>query len=485
MHRLDRQTAGIEQSYPIKVLQIGGGNFLRAFVDWMVSKMNHKGVFQGSVAVAKATPGGDYTELRQQQGLFHVAVRGIREGHTIDEMDLVSSVEQVLQPYDDFASFLKLAESDSLSVIVSNTTEAGIRYKDQVFSESEAATTFPALLTAFLWRRFQVFGGDRDKGLVILPCELIEANGDQLKEYVVRHGKDWKLGEVFLEWVVEANTFANTLVDRIVPGYPGADAAELNERTGFDDQLLVAAEPYHIWVIQADRDVESLFPLAKAGLNAVYTNDLTMYRQRKVRILNGAHTSMVPVGLLAGIETVGEFVGNPDMEAWLVSVLQDEIMPTLDYDNKMLQDYMQEVLDRFRNPFVEHKLSSIALNSFSKFRTRILPSLLAYVELKNEVPSNLALSLAAMIRLYEGSWKGEKVALKDGEDVLWFCQNVWAEYRSDKITLNRLVGKTLAHKPFWGLDLSEIDGLEDQVTDYLYVIENKSLVDHIIQTTKS
>ncbi|MEM9931490.1 MAG: tagaturonate reductase, partial [Bacteroidota bacterium] len=413
---------------PLRVLQFGGGNFLRAFADWMIDVLNEQTDFNAGVVVVKPTPRGDYTDLRAQEGRFTVALDGIRQGELIRERRVVRCIQQVIQPYTEQAAYLATAESPALRFIISNTTEAGIRFREEPYpAAGEMPVEFPAKLCWWLHHRFQHFGKEgRGRGCIVLPLELIENNGDALRDCLLQYAKHWNLGEAFQQWLVTENHFCSTLVDRIVSGYPADRAAAIAAEVGAEDPLLVAGEYYHSWVISGPPLVQEELPFAQTDLNVTFTNDLDAYREIKVRILNGAHTSIVPTGYLSGIETVGDVMADEEMFGFLSGVLYDEIIPSLDHPAEELKAFAADVLDRFRNPSIHHKLLDISLNSTSKFRTRLLPSLLAYQEKKGSLPPGIVKAFAALIRFYRGDRKGESIPLRDAPERITFLQAEWS-----------------------------------------------------------
>ena len=446
---------------PLRILQFGGGNFLRAFTDWMIDELNAQTDFNGAVAIVKPTERGDYTELRQQDGLFTLALDGIRRGELVTDRRVVRSVQQVIQPYTQRADYLALAELDTLRFVISNTTEAGIRFRPEPWPEEGMPREFPAKLTGWLHHRFRHFAGDPDRGCILLPLELIEDNGAALRDCVLQYAEHWGLGGDFARWVREHNYFGNTLVDRIVSGHPGAErAAELAAEFGVDDPLLVAGEVYHSWVIAGPDQIRRELPFDRTDLNVTFTDDLDAYREIKVRILNGAHTSIVPTGYLAGLDSVGAVMDDPAMSEFLEGVLYEEIIPSLDHPEEELRRFAADVLDRFRNPSIHHKLLDISLNSTSKFRTRLLPSLLAYREKTGELPPRIVRALAALIRFYRGDRDGQPIPLRDEAERLEFFRQEWAREQPLELLAARVLGRT----DWWGRDLRDVPGLTAAVT---------------------
>ncbi len=426
--------------FPVKVLQFGEGNFLRGFADWMINRLNTAGCFNGSIAVVQPRGGDKIPLFKEQDGLYTLLLRGIENGSVVDTKEIITVISRCLEIYTEYDEYLKLAESPELRVIVSNTTEAGIIYSSQDRFDDAPPVSFPGKLTVLLHRRFKAFGGDVSKGFIIMPCELIERNGDNLREIVLRLAQEWGLGEDFTAWISEANYFLNTLVDRIVTGYPKDELEALTGELGYTDKLLDAGEVFHLWVLEGDKKLAEELPFAKAGINAIWTNDITPYRTRKVRILNGAHTMTVPAAFLYGLDTVGECVGNELISTFMKKGIFDEIIPTLDMPADELGQFANIVLERFANPFIKHYLLSISLNSVSKFKTRVLPSILEYVNREGKLPKILTFSLAALFAFYRGAEmkgralvgdrKGSRYEINDDLPVLEFFRQQWSGYDS-------------------------------------------------------
>ncbi len=411
---------------PVRVLQFGEGGFLRGFVDWMLQKMNESGDFCGSVAVVQPIANGMCDALEKQNCLYTHLARGA-EG---EDVTLVDVIDHCVKPYDDFESYLDEAKNPDLRFVVSNTTESGIVFDPADRAEDVPPKSFPAKLTLFLKRRYDLGLG----GFVFLPCELIDRNGDNLKKAVLSYVQLWNLEEGFARWIEEKNVFCNTLVDRINTGYPKDEALSL----GYEDNMVNTSEYFHLWVIETDYDLEAELPFSKAGLNVIVTKDaLERYRTRKVRLLNGAHTSMVAHALLSGLETVRECVEDEKMGAFLSDSLYKEIIPTLDLPREELEAYAGDVLTRFSNPYLKHYLAAISLNSISKYKVRVLPSVLEYHRRFGTYPKNLVLGLARILEFYRVGTPN------DDPDVIDFVRTHTDE-------------EVLANKAFWDQDLSEL-----------------------------
>ena len=409
---------------PERVIQFGEGGFLRGFVDWMLQKMNDNGSFSGNVVVVQPIEAGMCDLLEKQNCVYTHIIRGV-EGVDKTVVDVIS---RCVKPYDDFESYLALAENPDFRFVVSNTTEAGIVFSDGDKITDAPPKTFPAKLTLLLKRRFEL-GLD---GFIFLPCELIDRNGDNLKKCVLKYAELWNLGEGFVKWIEEKNVFTNTLVDRINTGYPKGEELDL----GYEDNMVNTSEYFHLWVIESEADIEKELPFTSANLNVIVTKDkLEMYRTRKVRILNGAHTSLVPYALLSGFDTVKSCVDSDLMREHIRKCVFEEIIPTLDLPRDELIAYAESVIERFGNPYIKHYLSSIALNSVSKFKVRVLPSILEYIKRFGKMPETLIFSFAKLIDFYKTDMTN------DDKDVVEFMKT-------------HTPCEILANEKLWGEDLS-------------------------------
>ncbi len=375
---------------PERVIQFGEGGFLRGFVDWMLQKINEKSDFNGSVVVVQPIEMGMCDMLTAQDCMYTHLIRGV-EGVEADVIDVIS---RCVKPYEDFDAYLKLAENPDFRFVVSNTTESGIVFSDEDKITDMPPKTFPAKLTLLMKKRYELGLG----GFIFLPCELIDRNGDNLKKCVLKYADLWELGDGFKKWVNEENVFTNTLVDRINTGYPKGEELGL----GYEDNMVNTSEFFHLWVIETECDLDKELPFSCADLNVIITRDkLEMYRTRKVRILNGAHTSLVPYALLSGFDTVKSCIDDDVMREHVRKCVFDEIIPTLDLPKEELESYATSVIERFSNPYIKHYLSSIALNSVSKFKVRVLPSILEYIKRFGKTPKTLVFSLAKLIEFYK------------------------------------------------------------------------------------
>lgn len=390
------------------VIQFGEGGFLRGFFDWMLQELNNSGLYCGNAVIVQPIQKGMCSLLEEQSCIYTHIMRGLKDGVPTVNKCRIDSVSRCVNPYENYENYLSLADNPDFKVIVSNTTEAGIEYNDSDQLEVFPHKTFPAKLTALLYRRFK----NKLEGFLILPCELIDKNGQALKNCVLSYAKLWNLEPEFTDWINNKNTFCNTLVDRIVTGYPKNEKFDL----GYTDNMLNTSELFHLWVIEGKADaVYSVLPFDKIGLNVITTDNIEKYRTRKVRILNGAHTSMIPYALLRNVKTVRECMQDSILNEFLNKCVYDEIIPTLDLERKELIEYADSVFERFNNPYIEHMCSSIALNSVSKFKVRVLPSILEYVKRFDKLPQNLVFSLYCLIQFYK---KGEPNDLPEVVEIM-------------------------------------------------------------------
>lgn len=456
MEKLSRKTIETNKEQPVKIIQFGEGNFMRGFVDWQIQEMNKQQLFKGNVAVVQPIDQGLGDMLKEQDYLYTVILEGLLNKEIINTSEVISVIDTVINPYKEWTNYLALAENDTIEFIVSNTTEAGIQYNPADQLSDHPQQSYPGKLTALLYRRFEL----GKKGFTIIPCELIDRNGEKLKEIVLTYAQDWKLGDAFIDWLENENIFCCSLVDRIVPGYPRDSAAELNEKHGYEDNLMVKAEPFMLWVIEGPQSLKDTLPLEKAGLNVIVTDDMTPYRERKVHLLNGPHTAMVPLALLEDIETVEEVMKDQDFRYFVDHLFADELIPMLSLPEDELTAYAEQIKERFLNPFVHHQLTSIALNSVSKYKARLLPVLLDYQKNRNELPPYMTAALAALILTY----RGEKIAPQDDAAIVTRFEKAWQ-------TPESIVETVLSDDVLWGQDLTTVPGLSTQVQHYITQLE--------------
>lgn len=468
---------------PEKILQFGTGNFLRAFSDWMVAKANNDGVYNGSIVISQVTASNRSAKLNEQDGIYTVVLRGIKDGEAREESLVVDAVSRCINPYENYEALLELARSADLEVVISNTTEAGIAYHPGDQLTDRPAASFPAKVCAFLYERYKAFAGDPARGLLFLAAELIDNNGAALKRIVLQYAREWGLEESFIRWVEESNYFCSTLVDRIVTGYPREQEEYFREKLGYEDTSLVTAEFYNFWGIEGKKEWADILPIHKTDANVIWTEDVAPYKKRKVRILNGAHTSSVLAAYLAGHEIVLEMMHDEVFSSYLDKVLYEEVIPTLDLPREELLEFAAAVKDRFSNPYIRHRLLDISLNSCAKWCARCMPTLLDYVEKTGELPTALTFSLAAFIKFYQirevdGKYIGERAdgttyPVSDNADVMAFFAGIWS--RCDERGVAEAV---LGNSGFWeGKDLNTVPGLTDAVSNYLEALKNQPVRD--------
>ena len=460
---------------PIKVAQFGEGNFLRGFADYFIDWGNEAGLCDAGIAVIKPISFGNFDLFAKQDNIYTVLLRGSENGAPIEKKRVVTSIQATVDPFADYSAYLALAKSPDLRFVISNTTEAGIVFNAGDKMADCPNVTFPGKLTVFLFERFKEYKGDPAKGLIMIPCELIDYNGRNLKECVEKYTELWQLGAEFTAWVKDACIFASTLVDRIVTGYPRDEAAAICERLGYEDNLIVTGEPFAFWVIESDKDFSAELPIHKLpGAEVLFTDDVTPFKERKVRILNGAHTSMVPAAYLSGKDFVLDCVGDDVIKAFLNKTIFEEIIPTLSLDKEMLKGYAGAVTDRFANPHIKHALLAIALNSTAKWRARILPSLKGYVKNFGKLPANITFSFAALAAFYNGvkNEKGELVCMRGNEEYKIFDDAHAIDFfaQNCKLPAAELIAKLASDAEIWGEDLTKIEGFAAEATKYLELI---------------
>ena len=471
------------ENAPEKVLQFGEGNFLRAFVDYFFDNLNEKTGFNGKITVVQPLPKHSPTSvpewLNEQEGLYTLYLRGFEGGQKVNAKRVISCVSRCLNAYEDYEAVMACADNPELRYITSNTTEAGIVYDSSCQFTDKPASSFPGKLTQLLYRRFQKFGSEKGKGFVILACELIDDNGKELEKCCIQHAKQWNLGEDFIAWLQEENVFCSTLVDRIVTGYPRSEAAAINEANGYEDMVLDTGEVFGFWVIEGPEWLNEELPFAKAGLPVIITDNHKPYKQRKVRILNGAHTSMVLGAYLAGQDIVRDCMADDVICGFMNKAIYDEIIPTLTLPKDELESFAFSVTERFKNPFIDHALLSISLNSTSKWKARVLPSVKDYINNTKSLPKCLTTSFALYIAFYKNGKEmtesglaavrpnGDSYTISDDKAVLEF----YLAHKDD--SARDLAYAVCANEDFWGEDLTKLEGFAEMVADTLERIEKE------------
>ena len=489
MKTLSKQTAP-KSVAPEKIIQFGEGNFLRAFVDWIVWNMNQKTSFNASVVVVQPIEKGMAEWLNGQDCLYHVNLQGRQDGKPVNRLDRIDVISRALNPYTQNAAFMALAEQPEIRFVISNTTEAGITFDPTCKFSDAPASSYPGKLTQLLYRRFKTFKGNPKKGLIIMPCELIFLNGHHLKDCIRQYielwkddfGKDYKK---FKKWFELSNYVCSTLVDRIVPGFPRKDIARIQRKIDYVDNLVVQAEIFHLWVIErpTNMPMETLrkeFPAEKAGLHVLVTRNEAPYHERKVTLLNGPHTVLSPVAYLSGINIVRDALHHPVVGKYILKVQYDELMQTLNLPMDELKQFAADVLERFDNPYVDHAVTSIMLNSFPKFETRDLPGLKVYLERKGELPKGLVLGLAAIITYYKGGKRadGAPIEPNDAPEIMDLLKKLWATGDTRKVAEGVLGATDIIWKES-KQNLNEIPGLTDMVVKFLEDIEAKGMLETV------
>lgn len=475
MERINKQMTGAKER-PVKVVQFGEGNFLRAFVDYMFDLANEQGKFDGSIVLIKPIEFGSLDMFHEQDCQYTVTLSGRDENGEAKVSDrIITSVADAVDAYTEYEKYNDLAKNPDLRFVVSNTTEAGIVYDETDKFELCPPATFPGKLTKFLYTRYQEFNGDKSKGLIMLPVELIDDNGMHLKECVLKQCANWGLEADFVEWVKEACIFTQTLVDRIVTGYPRGKEQPHWDRYGYEDKTMVTAEPFSLWVIESDKDISGEFPIPDAGFNVILTKDHHPYKQRKVRILNGAHTCSVLGAYLYGTDIVRDMMNTPILREFVEKAVYEEIIPTLTLPAEECKDFAAAVFDRFDNPYVDHALLAISLNSVSKWKARVMPSFLGSIEKNGKCPARLGFSLAALMAFYTGTEIRDKALIgnRDGAEYNIMDDAAVLEFMAANSCKDakEYAHAVLSNVDFWGQDLSALADVEAVVVEYLASIK--------------
>ncbi len=470
MEALNNETVQGRKTYPVKILQFGEGNFLRAFVDWMIQQANNKIDYNAGVVVVQPLANGLVDMLKKQDCMYHVRLQGIKDGKPVESTELIECVMDAVNPYAEYAKYEEYFLSKDLEIVISNTTEAGISRIDDEDINALPPKSYPGKMTALLYKRYKKYNGAADKGLNVICCELIEKNADILKEIVLELAEQNNLETEFVNWLNSACTFSSTLVDRIVPGFPKDNIKEIQAEIGYEDNLVVMGEYFHLWAIEGGEDVRKSFPMDEAGLNVVWLDDMTAFRDKKVRVLNGSHTALVPVGLLCGHETVKEAFDDEAVSTYIKSMVAEEVLPNIDGDKEKLEAFADEILERFFNPYIRHFLKDISLNSLSKWVTRDFPTVKDTVASTGKLPKKVTFSLAALLVLYK---PGNPIGFeaKDTPELLEIINSVWASETS----VEEKVKSILSNEKIWGINLDEVSGLSAAVAGYVNEILDNSI----------
>lgn len=448
--------------HPTRVLQFGEGNFLRAFVDWMIQKGNEELNLNMGVVVVQPLARGMVDKLKQQNCKYNVILEGIKNGQPIREIQAVDCIVDAINPYSQYKKYKEFFLNPELEFIISNTTEAGISRLDKVDIFAEPPASYPAKIVALLYERFQFFKGDKDKGLSIICCELIENNAAILKQIVLELADENNLPSEFVAWINASCSFCNSLVDRIVTGFPKDTIQSIQTELGTEDNMVVIGEYFHLWAIEGDERTKNKLPLHKAGLNVLWLDELKDFRDKKVRVLNGAHTALVPVGLLSGYSTVKEAFADERISNYITKLISNEVLPNIKGDEGKLKQFADEILERFLNPYIKHYLKDISLNSISKWVTRDWPSLKDDFTRTGKLPQRLTFSLATLLTLYSSD---NKVAFQanDTPAYLTAMQNVWASSEP----LEEKVSQILSNQKIWGNEVAELKELHTAVATFV------------------
>ena len=474
--------------YPERILQFGDGNFLRAFCDLMIEKANDKNILNSSIVISQNTPNGKAKELNNQNGIYTLIIRGKENGENVEKIEQITSVSRCLNPYAEYDKLLDIFKSEELNLIISNTTEAGIVYDDSNKIDDIPPASYPARLTKGLYERFKAIGNKEESKLLILPLELIDDNGTNLKNIVLQYAKLWKLDSEFIDWINDFVCIANTLVDRIVTGYPKDEIDKFEKKLEYEDKFMTVAEPFYLFVIDAKTDYKKFFPIESD--NIIWTDDVKPYKKMKVRILNGIHTSVSLPAYLCGLEIVLDFMKDDIFRKYVKKILFDEILLTLEENNEAI-NFANNVIERFENPYLKHYLTDISLNSCSKFAARCLPIILDYIKIKNECPKLLSFSFASFIRFYKGEFingdfmgkreNNETYKIRDTEENIKFFSSLNPEWNNN---LESLTHKIMSKTELWnGCNLTKIKYLKENVFENLYKIEKYKDIKKVLSET--
>ncbi len=445
---------------PVKIMQFGEGNFLRAFIDWFIQTIDNKTDFNGGVAVVQPLAFGRVKDLEAQNGLYTLLLEGVQNGEVIRHREVIDVLEDFINPYTEYEHYLSYAKSEDLKITISNTTEAGIAYDPTDLDFEHTPKTYPGKLLALLKARYDYFHGAKEAGLYIIACELIDNNGDELKNCLVKLSRDKGFDEDFINWLTTANKYYNTLVDRIVPGYPRDQVDKLREELGYVDNNMVKGEIFHLWVVEGDFSLKDVFPVDKAGLNIILTDNVKPYKERKVKILNGAHTCMVPIAYQMGKELVSEMMNDETCRTYLNDFMKNEVWPTIKLTEKECESFTNDVFERFMNPTIRHELLTISLNSMTKYKTRILPSATAIYAKTGELPKHALFSLACLFNMYSLKAEDGSSLVKDDPEFLEMWANLYDGTHSDEEIVEHVMSL-----PHWEYDFDSMKGAKAFVTE--------------------
>lgn len=482
MTAINRESLNVTVGLSPKILQIGGGNFIRGYINWMVEILNREAGFNAGTILIKPTNNGDYDLLNDQDGLYTVVLKGFENGEVVERIVLVKNIIDIINPYKDYEQFLDSAKIPTIRWIISNTTEVGIKVNENDLLTDKPSKEYPGKLTQWLFERFRFFHGDPKRACIFLPLELIEHNGEKLKKSILEYSKQWELGEDFRKWIEQSNIFCDSLVDRIISGYPETEALEeYFRKLGYLDRQIVIGELYHSLIISAPVEIHHEIPFFSTSLNVKFVEELKPYRELKVFLLNGAHTAITPVGILAGFNTVKEVMQVEILKKYLSNLLLNEISPcirTLGTDEK--GKYISQILERFANPGIDHFLKDIALNSIAKFEIRLLPSLKKYCVLKGDLPSGITLSLACLLYFYSPKNGTKETLTREGPEIISRLTMHWNKYYDGEMSLQQLVYLIFSDNAIFQNNLTLIPELVSKVSFYLDRIQLKGII-HILR----
>ena len=453
------------EELPERILQIGEGNFLRGFVDWLIHQLIKNKQYDGRVVVSTPRPMGakKIQAINEQDGLYTVWLRGLQNGEVVDSREIVQSISRGIDPYTQWDEFLQCARNPQIDIVISNTTEAGLAYSPEPDQRDICPTSYPARLTAYLYERYQAFAGAKTSGLDIVPCELVENNGDLLRDLVLQCASYWKLSLEFKNWVKKYNYFYNTLVDSIVTGFTTNGLVAGDHDMEYEDRLGIIREPFYLWVIQGEARLQQKLDFASLGLNVRFEKEVAPFRLIKVRILNGVHTALAGLSFLAHLETVKMAVTDDMMGKFVRELLNKEIIPALairSVPESEAQRFAQAVLERFSNPLLRHEIVALQLNGLSKIRVRLLPTMMDFIRATGKLPSLLIMAIAGQLLYYKNAddlsnhWN-----IRDDENQVRAVQAAWLLESTQ--SLHASLTQILSLDEVWGQDLSVIPQLVD------------------------
>ena len=461
MKRLNR-TLHQTKDRPIRIVQFGEGNFLRAFIDNFIQILNDKELINSNIAVVQPMPFGRIDAMKEQDGLYTLFLDGISKGEVVKQHQIIDVISQLIDPFKSLNVYLDLAKSKDLEVVISNTTEAGIAYVSEKLDANTTPQSFPGKLLLFLKTRFDAFDNKKEASLDIVPCELIDYNGDTLKAILEKLAIFNDYSKDFIDWLLNENRYYNTLVDRIVPGYPRDNAKEIEASLGYLDHSIVKGEIFHLWVIDGPTEhLKKVLPFDQSGLSVHFVESIVPYKQRKVKILNGSHTALVPVAYLAGKRAVRESVEDQLLNQYLNQFIFNEVVPTIDLPKKEMDAFAKSVLERYKNPFIHHLLISISLNSMTKYKTRVLPTVLDF-DKQGKIANHGLFAFAAWLVFYRGQdLDGQEIALKDDQIFIDLFKKLW-ETQDVKSIVSHVT--KLAH---WETDYLSKPEIQDMIVNYV------------------